>query len=177
MNSVQIITSNIFGSGVPVFNRVTVVEIQLQTITLNAPFQFPNGSPIGIDKVLVYGLQTFTADQQSLSAGGKTVIPAAGASSLMIDLVDDNSDHRINNTPYYNWISSLNLGYPYMFNPFRLVMDKSNVIIVNTANLTVNQVALVGLLYFTEADLVKLLTPEYGAAQAQTIVNEYYETL
>lgn len=178
MNTTQLVLSALFGNGVPKYNRVVTAEIVLTNVaTRGGTFQFPTGTVLGNENVLVYGLQAFTAGQQTISPGGATVIPANAATSLIIDVVDTNSDHRINQSPYFNWISSLNLGYPYMLNPFRIQMDKSLITVVDTANLTANQVALIGLLYFTQQDLTKILTAYYGAADAAQMVQEYYNSI
>ena len=56
-------------------------------------------------------------------------------------------------------------------------MDKSLVTINDPTNLTANQSVLIGLLYFTQVDLEKLLTPKYGAERAKRIVLDYYASL
>ena len=172
---VQQYISNIFGNGLPIFNRVAPAEIVLTDNARGSTFEFPTGTVIGEPMVLVYGAVAVTADQLTVSPGGKNVITTAQCTSLTITFVDNHNANKIDADPYYNWVPSFTLGYPRMINPFRMVMDKS-LITVNTAGVvTVGNVALVYLLYFFQNDLINALRPYYNTTkEVQQAVAQYY---
>lgn len=141
------------GNGIPILYRTLSVEIPITSVAGNGtPFKFPENQILDTPGVKVYGLDAFIVTQQSVSPGGAAVVAAAGALGITVTLQDKKGVKRIENQPYYNFISALNTGYQRMFRPFQLVLQSSQIKITDGSGITVNEVALFQFLYYTPED-------------------------
>jgi hypothetical protein len=169
----------LLGNGIPVRNRDITIEVKITSAQLGDTFTFNVNDIITNDVVLVYAAQAFSADQLAFSPGGRPVIASADVTGLTVNLVDRHAANKVNQAPYFDLVSTLNLGYSRMLNPFHLVLDKSFITITNPGTLAAGQSAVFSFMYFTMEDLIRLFKPycKNNETLARAEAKKFYDSV
>lgn len=128
----------------PITEKSYLVELNLGTVGVQKQvnFQFiPQ-----LEGSLIYGIQSFSATQLSLSPNGSSVVTSAGLADLTVTfVVGDMQDVFL--LPVADLNSPLIQGFIRMFNNKKLNLTKSFVTIQSTATVANNQSILFNFLY------------------------------
>lgn len=135
--------------GVPIINRSLTIEVKLTSVAVGQVFQFPDNQIIRGQEVTVYAIEAFSDTQVSKSPNSNDVISALGAAGLVVTFQDSTSTNRVYEIPYYTLLSYLNGGIIREFKPFRCILSKSYVKILDATNINVNEAAFFNLVYKT----------------------------
>jgi len=135
--------------GVPIINRSLTIEVKLTSISAGQIFQFPDNQIIRGQEVTVYGIEAFSQTQVSKTPNSNNVVSASGAAGLVVTFQDNTSTNRVYEIPYYTLLSYLNGGIIREFKPFKCILSKSYVKVLDGTNLTVNEAAFFNLIYKT----------------------------
>ena len=133
--------------GVPVIKRSLAVEVNLRTINVGDQFFFPDNQIIRGKRVRVYGMEVFTANQLSFTAGALPVVSQVNSLGLIVNLVDASNSNRIFQIPYFTFIASQNGGMIREFVPFELVLTKSFIQITAVGGLVAGEGCYINLIY------------------------------
>jgi len=135
--------------GVPIINRSLTIEVKLTSVSAGQIFQFPDNQIIRGQEVTVYAIEAFTDTQVTKTPSSNTVVSAAGGAGLVVTLQDNTSTNRVYEIPYYTLLSYLNGGFIREFKPFKCILSKSYVKVLDGTNLTANEAAFFNLVYKT----------------------------
>jgi hypothetical protein len=135
--------------GVPIINRSLTIEVKLTSNSAGQTFQFPDNQIIRGQSVTVYAIEAFTRTQCTKSPSSLDVVTQAGATGLSVTFQDNSSINRVYEIPYYTLLAYLNGGFIREFKPFKCVLSKSFVKILDGANITANDVAFFNIVYKT----------------------------
>jgi hypothetical protein len=128
----------------PITEKSYLVEVNLGTVAVQKQvnFQFiPQ-----LEGSLIYGIQSFSSTQLSLSPNGSAVVTAAGLADLTVTfVVGDMQDVFL--LPVADLNSPLIQGFIRMFNNKKLNLTKSFVTIQSVATVANNQSILFNFLY------------------------------
>lgn len=128
----------------PITEKSYLVELNLGTVGVQKQvnFQFiPQ-----LEGSLIYGIQSFSSTQLSLSPNGSSVVTAAGLADLTVTfVVGDMQDVFL--LPVADLNSPLIQGFIRMFNNKKLNLTKSFVTIQSTATVANNESILFNFLY------------------------------
>lgn len=128
----------------PITEKSYLVELNLGTVGVQKQvnFQFiPQ-----LEGSLIYGIQSFSSTQLSLSPNGSTVVTAAGLADLTVTfVVGDMQDVFL--LPVADLNSPLIQGFIRMFNNKKLNLTKSFITIQSIATVANNQSILFNFLY------------------------------
>ena len=143
--------------GLPVYRFTLGVELQLSNITNGSILQFPDNPILREPNILIESVETYVAGSTGLTKtpGGLALITQAGASGLILNLVDDKNKQRVFNHPYLAFNVPNNIGVAREFEPFRMVMQKSSVQVTDSTNLTQGQGVYVVFVYSHLSDRKK----------------------
>lgn len=133
--------------GIPVTERSLTIEVKLTSISVGSQIIFPDNQIIRGQNIVVYGIESFTADQITSTPAGNTVVSSTGALGLILNFLDDKSINLVNQMPYYALNAATNSGVVREFKPFACVLQKSFVTITNATGLSVGQSAFFNLIY------------------------------
>lgn len=129
----------------PITNKSYLVEVNLGT-SVAAQKQINFNFIPQLEGSIIYGIQTFSASQVSLSPNGSAMVTAAGLADLTVTFaVGDNQDLFL--VPCADLNSSLISGFIRMFQDKRLNLTKSFVTIQSTATVAANQSILFNFIY------------------------------
>ncbi len=128
------------------------IEVKLTSLSTGQLFKFPDNQILRADGVQIEAITAFTASQLAISPGANNVISATGITGLVLQLQDGQSANRVFQHPLYDFNAALNNGWVREFNPFRIVLQNSGVIITDATNLVLNEVAYMTIWYTTPAD-------------------------
>ena len=140
--------------GIPVGLRRLSIEKQIKK-SKGTSFELPDNKIIRGKTVYVYAIEAFTIEQISLTPGGAVPISAAGSLGIICNFQDGDSAWRDFEIPYYDYIASLNTGYPREYQPFKCILDKSTITVVDDTNITDNEAVFFVIWYFYEQDIKK----------------------
>jgi len=135
--------------GVPIINRSLTIEVKLTSVSVGQTFQFPDNQIIRGQEVTVYAIEAFNAVQCTKTPSSLDVVTLAGSANLVVTFQDASSINRVFEIPYYTLISYLNGGMIREFKPFKCVLSKSYVKILDATSLTANQAAFFNIIYRT----------------------------
>jgi hypothetical protein len=135
--------------GVPIINRSLTIEVKLTSVAVGQTFQFPDNQIIRGQEVTVYAIEAFNAVQCTKTPSSLDVVTLAGSANLVVTFQDASSINRVFEIPYYTLISYLNGGMIREFKPFKCVLSKSYVKILDGTSLTANQAAFFNIVYRT----------------------------
>lgn len=135
--------------GVPIINRSLTIEVKLTSISAGQIFQFPDNQIIRGQEVTVYGIEAFDQTQVTKTPNSNNVVGQTGAAGLVVTFQDNTSTNRVYEIPYYTLLSYLNGGIIREFKPFKCILSKSYVKVLDGTNLTVNEAAFFNLIYKT----------------------------
>lgn len=135
--------------GVPIINRSLTIEVKLTSISAGQIFQFPDNQIIRGQEVTVYGIEAFSQAQVTKTPNSNNVVGVTGAAGLVVTFQDNTSTNRVYEIPYYTLLSYLNGGIIREFKPFKCILSKSYVKVLDGTNLTVNEAAFFNLIYKT----------------------------
>jgi len=135
--------------GVPIINRSLTIEVKLTSVSAGQIFQFPDNQIIRGQEVTVYGIEAFSQAQVTKTPNSNTVVSLLGGTGLVVTFQDNTSTNRVYEIPYYTLLSYLNGGIIREFKPFKCILSKSYVKILDGTNLTVNEAAFFNLIYKT----------------------------
>lgn len=127
-----------------VYSKITGTPAAGQT------YPFLDNANLSAKKIRLYGIECFTATQLSVDEFGNTVIPAAGAPSLTVTLVDSQNNEVVSEMPVYNTIRSVNGGFIVVLDNIEVVLSKCKITLNATTSLSINQVVAFNF-YYTEA--------------------------
>lgn len=131
-----------------VAEKTQIVDAEITATGFNTTCKFENIPNMATNNIIVYGIQVFTATQQSISPNsGKTVLPASALPSLTLTLVDEFGGFPIQDVPTYDLVASLNGGFKTPIKDFKMNLTACYLKTVNTTGLTVGQVLLIQLFY------------------------------
>lgn len=133
--------------GVPIINRSLTIEVKLTSTSVGQTFQFPDNQIIRGQEVTVYAIEAFTSTQCAKSPSSLDIVTAAGSTGLVVTFQDNTSINRVYEIPYYTLLSYLNGGFIREFQPFKCVLSKSYIKILDGTNLTANQAAFFNIVY------------------------------
>jgi len=133
--------------GIPIINRSLSIEVKLTSIAVGQTFQFPDNQIIRAQNVTVYGIEAFNNFQCAKTPSSLDVIPVNATNSILVTLCDDKSVSRIHEIPLFTFVSYYNGGMIREFAPFKCILSKSYIKIIDTANLIKDQAVLFNLLY------------------------------
>ncbi len=127
--------------GIPVYLFTLGIELQLNSIAQGTIIQFPDNPILREPNILIHSVESYVNTTTGLTKtpGGLTVISQNGGTGLLINFVDDKNQNRIFNHPYMAFNAPSNNGVPREVSPFRMVMQKSSVQVVDGTNLTAGQ--------------------------------------
>lgn len=135
--------------GVPIINRSLTIEVKLTSVAVGQTFQFPDNQIIRGQEVTVYAIEAFNAVQCTKTPSSLDVVTLAGSANLSVTFQDNTSINRVFELPYYTLISYLNGGMIREFKPFKCILSKSYVKILDSTSLTANQAAYFNIVYRT----------------------------
>jgi len=135
--------------GVPIINRSLTIEVKLTSVAVGQTFQFPDNQIIRGQEVTVYAIEAFNAVQCTKTPSSLDVVTLAGSANLVVTFQDSTSTNRVYEIPYYTLLSYLNGGIIREFKPFRCILSKSYVKILDATNINVNEAAFFNLIYKT----------------------------
>ena len=130
-----------------VAKRSVLVEVPLGTIAAGRSVNFEDVPDISRKNIKLYAIESFSAAQLAISPKGRTVIPANAAPSLAFTLVQNSTEQRIFNMPYFNTIRANNAGWIMLLDGLEVTITKCQVNILTASNLTNDQTALFNLYY------------------------------
>lgn len=129
----------------PIAQKSYLVEVNLgSSVAAQKQINF-NFIP-QLEGSIIYGIQSFSASQVSLSPNGSAMVTAAGLADLTVTFaVGDNQDLFL--VPVADLNSALISGFIRMFQDKRLNLTKSFVTIQSTTTVVANQSVLFNFLY------------------------------
>ncbi len=128
--------------------KVELVEIPLtggvgaRQVSLFQPAQNLIGK-----KIRVYSIVAYSAAQIAVSPTGRTVIAAADAVNLVVNMVENGSDSSIDAQPYFDLIRANVGGFVTLVEPRIFDLDKCFVKVVAAGTLATTQSALIRINY------------------------------
>ena len=133
--------------GIVVTEKSLLVEVVINSTATGSIFTLPDNQILRQPNVEVYGVEVFNADQLSKSPGNRTVISAAASTNIVVTLQDNKSINRINQAPYLSLNSAVNNGIIREFKPFKMVLTKSFITVLNNTGLTAGEAAVLNIIY------------------------------
>ena len=128
----------------PITEKSYLVEVNLGTVAVQKQINFQFIPQL--EGSLIYGVQSFSRTQCSLSPNGSTVVTAAGLADLTVTfVVGDTQDIFL--LPVADLNSPLIAGFIRMLNNKRLNLTKSFVTIQSTTTVANNESILFNFLY------------------------------
>ncbi len=128
----------------PITEKSYLVELNLGTVAVQKQINFQFIPQL--EGSLIYGIQTFSSTQTSLSPNGSNVVSAAGLADLTVTfVVGDTQDVFL--LPVADLNSPSIQGFIRMFNNKKLNLTKSFVTIQSTATVVNNESILFNFLY------------------------------
>ena len=128
----------------PITEKSYLVELNLGTVAVQKQINFQFIPQL--EGSLIYGIQSFSSTQLSLSPNGSNVVTAAGLADLTVTfVVGDMQDVFL--LPVADLNSPLIQGFIRMFNNKKLNLTKSFVTIQSVATVANNQSILFNFLY------------------------------
>jgi hypothetical protein len=128
----------------PITEKSYLVELNLGTVAVQKQINFQFIPQL--EGSLIYGIQTFSSSQSSLSPNGSNVVSAAGLADLTVTfVVGDTQDVFL--LPVADLNSPSIQGFIRMFNNKKLNLTKSFVTIQSTATVANNESILFNFLY------------------------------
>jgi hypothetical protein len=133
--------------GVVVIEKSLLVEVPINSVSTGSIFTLPDNQILRQPNVEVYGVEVFNADQLTKSPGNRNTVTASGSTGLAVTLQDNKSINRINQAPYLSLNTAVNNGIIREFKPFKMVLTKSFITILDGTNLSVGQAAVLNIIY------------------------------
>jgi hypothetical protein len=133
--------------GVVVTEKSLLVEIPINSVSTGSIFTLPDNQILRQPNVEVYGVEVYNADQLTKSPGNRNTVTALGSTGLAVTLQDNKSINRINQAPYLSLNTAVNNGIIREFKPFKMVLTKSFITILDGTNLSVGQAAVLNIIY------------------------------
>ena len=128
----------------PITEKSYLVELNLGTVAVQKQINFQFIPQL--EGSLIYGIQTFSSSQSSLSPNGSNVVSAAGLADLTVTfVVGDTQDVFL--LPVADLNSPSIQGFIRMFNNKKFNLTKSFVTIQSTATVANNESILFNFLY------------------------------
>lgn len=128
----------------PITEKSYLVEVNLGTVAVQKQINFAFIPQL--EGSTIYGIQSFSSDQLSLSPNGSTPVTAVGLADLTVTfVVGDTQDIYL--IPVADLNSPLIYGFIRMINNKKLNLTKSFVTIQSTTTVANNQVVLFNFLY------------------------------
>ena len=128
----------------PITEKSYLVEVNLGTVAVQKQINFAFIPQL--EGSTIYGIQSFSSDQLSLSPNGSTPVSAVGLADLTVTfVVGDTQDIYL--IPVADLNSPLIYGFIRMINNKKLNLTKSFVTIQSTTTVANNQVVLFNFLY------------------------------
>ena len=128
----------------PITEKSYLVELNLGTVAVQKQINFQFIPQL--EGSLIYGIQTFSSSQSSLSPNGSNVVSATGLADLTVTfVVGDTQDVFL--LPVADLNSPSIQGFIRMFNNKKLNLTKSFVTIQSTATVVNNESILFNFLY------------------------------
>jgi hypothetical protein len=128
----------------PITEKSYLVELNLGTVGVQKQINFQFIPQL--EGSVIYGIQTFSSTQTSLSPNGSTVVSAAGLADLTVTfVVGDTQDVFL--LPVADLNSPSIYGFIRMFNNKKLNLTKSFVTIQSTTTVANNESILFNFLY------------------------------
>lgn len=133
--------------GVVVTEKSLLVEVAITSTSTGSIFTLPDNQILRQPNVEVYGVEVFNNSQLSLSPGGRAVVTPSGSLGIAVTLQDNKSINRINQAPYLSLNTAVNNGIIREFKPFKMVLTKSFITILNGSDLSTGQAAVINIIY------------------------------
>lgn len=133
--------------GIVVTEKSLLVEVVINSTAVGSIFTLPDNQILRQPNVEVYGVEVFNADQLSKSPGARNIVTALGSTGIVLTLQDNKSINRINQAPYLSLNSSVNNGIIREFKPFKMVLTKSFITVLDGTNLIAGQAAVLNIIY------------------------------
>lgn len=128
----------------PITEKSYLVEVNLGTVAVQKQINFAFIPQL--EGSTIFGIQSFSSDQLSLSPNGSTPVTAVGLADLTVTfVVGDTQDIYL--IPVADLNSPLIYGFIRMINNKKLNLTKSFVTIQSTTTVANNQVVLFNFLY------------------------------
>lgn len=133
--------------GVVVTEKSLLVEVAINSVATGSIFTLPDNQILRQPNVEVYGVEVYNADQLTKTPGNRDTVTALGSTGLAVTLQDNKSINRINQAPYLSLNTAVNNGIIREFKPFKMVLTKSFITILDGTNLSVGQAAVLNIIY------------------------------
>jgi hypothetical protein len=133
--------------GIVVTEKSLLVEVVINSTSTGSIFTLPDNQILRQPNVEVYGVEVFDADQLSKSPGNRTVISSGAATGIVVTLQDNQSINRINQAPYLSLNTATNNGILREFKPFKMVLTKSFITVLDGSAITAGQAAVLNIIY------------------------------
>jgi hypothetical protein len=133
--------------GIPVTERSLTIEVKLTSTSIGAQIVFPDNQIIRGENIVVYGIESFTSDQITVTPSGNSVVSSTGAKGIILNFLDDKSINLVNQMPYFALNAASNSGVVREFKPFKCVLQKSFVTVTDASGLSVGQSVFFNLIY------------------------------
>lgn len=133
--------------GVVVTEKSLLVEVAINSVATGSIFTLPDNQILRQPNVEVYGVEVYNADQLTKTPGNRDTVSALGSTGLAVTLQDNKSINRINQAPYLSLNTAVNNGIIREFKPFKMVLTKSFITILDGTNLSVGQAAVLNIIY------------------------------
>ena len=108
---------------------------------VNFTFDVNSAQDVARANIRVYAIEAYSAAEAASDALGNTLVSAAGSPSLTFTLKDKMGNMLLENFSFQRARTSQNSGFPIYLNDFQVDLTKSYVTLVNTSNVSANQVA------------------------------------
>lgn len=133
--------------GVVVTEKSLLVEVAITSTATGSIFTLPDNQILRQPNVEVYGVEVFNNSQLSKSPGGRSVVNPSGSLGIAVTLQDNKSINRINQAPYLSLNTAVNNGIIREFKPFKMVLTKSFITILDGTDITAGQAAVINIIY------------------------------
>ena len=124
-----------------------MVSAELGTPSAGASFRFENQPDISQNNIRLYGIQAFTADQLSKDDQNRTVVSAAAAKGITVNIVDKENEVVYENIPLTQLVTQNNGGFTTLTKPTIVNLTSCQINLNDTTGLSEGEVVVLNFLF------------------------------